>query len=159
MTAPGEAPINFIDAHNCFGCGSLNVHGLQLRLHPDPESNGVFTLFTPNSAFEGYGGMVHGGIVATVLDEVMAWSLYRIGAWAVTAQMETRFRHPLVIDVPTRATGRIDRDRGRLFDLSADIRRISDDLILAEAKATFMRVPEGQANAWRDRYNTGADGT
>lgn len=157
MTRADNTPINLTDDHNCFGCGSLNIHGLQLQLYPDPESNGVFALFTPSSAFEGYGGMVHGGIVATVLDEVMAWSLYRIGAWAVTARMETRYRQPLVVDVPTRATGRIDRQRGRVFDLSATIRRVSDDVILAEATAVFMRVPEGQAERWRDRYNAGAD--
>lgn len=150
-----DEPINLVQEHNCFGCGSLNLHGLQLQLHHDPESNGVWTLFTPDKRFEGYGGMVHGGIIATVLDEVMAWSLYRIGAWAVTAQMETRFRQPVAINEPTRAFGRIDRDRGRLFNLTGEIRRLSDDELLAEASAVFMRVPQHQADAWRDRYVTG----
>ena len=75
-----DEPINLLQEHNCFGCESLNLHGLQLQLHHDAKSNGVWTLFTPDIRFEGYGGMVHGGIIATVLDEVMAWSLYRIGA-------------------------------------------------------------------------------
>lgn len=149
--------INLGQEHHCFGCGSLNLHGLQLRLHHDQDSNEVWTHFTPDRRFEGYGGIVHGGIIATVLDEVMTWSLYRIGAWAVTAQMETRFRQPIMIGEPTWATGRIDRDRGRLFNLSGEIRRERDNLLLANATAVFMRVPEQQAKAWRDRYLTGED--
>jgi acyl-coenzyme A thioesterase PaaI-like protein len=148
-------PINLVQEHNCFGCGTLNIHGLQLRLHHDEASGGVVTEFTPDIRFEGYGGMVHGGIVSTVLDEVMAWSLYQVGAWGVTARMEVRFRQPLRIGEPTRASGRIVRERGRLFDLSGEIRRLEDDALLAEATAVFMRVPPDQAEAWRDRYITG----
>jgi acyl-coenzyme A thioesterase PaaI-like protein len=148
-------PINLVQDHNCFGCGTLNLHGLRLRLHRDEASGGVVTHFTPDTRFEGYGGMVHGGIVSTVLDEVMAWSLYQVGEWGVTAKMEIRFRQPLRIGEPTRANGHIVRERGRLFDLKGEIRRLDDEALLAEATAIFMRVPSDQAAAWRDRYITG----
>jgi acyl-coenzyme A thioesterase PaaI-like protein len=150
-----DEPINLVQDHNCFGCGSLNLHGLKLQLHHDPQSNGVWADFTPDIRFEGYGGMVHGGIIATVLDEVMAWSLYRIGAWAVTAKMETRFRQPVAIGEATRATGRIDQVRGSLYNLSSEIRSVSGNIVLAEASAVFMRVPQEQADAWRNRYIDG----
>lgn len=81
MTLPDDTPINLVNEHNCFGCGTLNVNGLQLLLMSEVESDGVWTSFTPDVRFEGYGGLVHGGIISTVLDEVMAWSLYRTGAW------------------------------------------------------------------------------
>lgn len=144
--------INFINEHNCFGCGTLNLHGLQLVLHNDDDGNGVWTHFTPDLRFEGYGGMIHGGILSTVLDEVMAWSLYRIGAWGVTAEMQIKFRQPVRVGEETRATGRIVRDRGRIFELSGDIRRVSDNALLAEATGTFFRVSREQADSWRDRY-------
>lgn len=147
-----QTPINLVQDHNCFGCGQLNLHGLRLQLHPDTTSNGVCTTFRPDVRFEGYGGMIHGGIIATVLDEVMAWSLYRIGAWGVTADMQIRYRKPVRVDEETAARGWIVRERGRLYDLAGEIRRVSDEVVLATATATFMRVPEVQAQAWRNRY-------
>jgi acyl-coenzyme A thioesterase PaaI-like protein len=153
--ADEPTPINLVQDHNCFGCGTLNLHGLQLQLVHDEVLGGVVTRFTPDTRFEGYGGMVHGGIVSTVLDEVMAWSLYQIGAWGVTAKMEVRFRQPMRIGDPTIAIGRIVRERGRLFELAGEVRRMEDNALIAEATATFMRVAPEQAEAWQRRYNTG----
>lgn len=143
-------PINTRDDHNCFGCGRLNLHGLQLKFYLTED--GVYAPFTPGPAQEGYVGLVHGGIITTVLDEVMAWSLYRLEIWTVTAKIEVVFRRPVEVGVATRATGRLVKDRRRLLDVAADMRRTSDDLLLATATATFARVPVGQAEAWRERY-------
>lgn len=143
-------PINARDDHNCFGCGKLNLHGLQLTFFL--AEDGVYAPFTPGPAQEGYVGLVHGGIITTVLDEVMAWSLYRLEIWAVTAKIEVVFRRPVEVGVATRATGRLVKDRRRLLDVAAEMRRASDDLLLATATATFARVPAGQAEAWKERY-------
>jgi acyl-coenzyme A thioesterase PaaI-like protein len=140
--------------HNCFGCGRLNQHGLQLLLVPDPEGDGVRTAFVPSSRTEGYTGMVHGGIITTVLDEVMAWSLYRQGIWAVTGQLTTRYRKPIVLGETTTARGYFVRDRGRAIEMRGEIRRDADGALLADATATFVRVPESQAVAWRERYGS-----
>lgn len=140
--------------HNCFGCGQRNDAGLRLSFTDDPDGNGVRTLFTPAAHVEGYTGMVHGGIITTVLDEVMAWSLSRHGIWAVTGSMTTRYRAPIRIGQPTLATGAIVRDRGRAIELRGEIRDRDDGRVLAEATATFLRVPEAQARAWRDLYGS-----
>lgn len=55
--------INIVNDHNCFGCGRLNQHGLQLSFYPNEDGNGVWSPFTATDAFEGYGGMIHGGII------------------------------------------------------------------------------------------------
>lgn len=138
--------------HNCFGCGRLNIHGLQLELLPDPDGEGVVTRFIPTARTEGYTGMVHGGIITTVLDEVMAWSLYRQGIWAVTGQLTTRYRKPIVLGERTTARGELVRDRGRAVEMRGQIRRDLDGVLLADATATFIRVPESQTAAWRARY-------
>ncbi len=151
---PGSEPINVLNPHNCFGCGALNAHGLKLTFFIDPEGNGVWTPFTPEPRFEGYAGVVHGGIISAVLDEVMAWSLYRHEYWAVTAELSVRFRQSVVVGDATRAVGRLVADRGRVLDLTADLRRDRDGRLLATATATFMRVPEAQAAAWRERYQS-----
>jgi acyl-coenzyme A thioesterase PaaI-like protein len=151
MSANAER-INIADDHYCFGCGRLNPFGLRLQFYPLPEGNGVWAPFTPAREHEGYMGMTHGGIISTVLDEVMAWSLYNIGAWAVTARMSVAFKHPIEVGVPARAIGRIVADRGRLLDVTGTIERESDGVVLAEATALFARVPKGQADAWAARY-------
>ena len=140
--------------HHCFGCGQLNEHGLRLHLEPDTEGNGVRTAFVPAPRTEGYTGVVHGGIITTVLDEVMAWSLYRHGIWAVTGQLTTRYRKPIPIGEATTAIGTIVRDRGRGIEMRGELRRDSDGALLADATATFIRVPESQAREWNDRYGT-----
>jgi acyl-coenzyme A thioesterase PaaI-like protein len=108
----------------------------------------------PTSEYEGYGGMIHGGIISTLMDEILAWSLYARDTWAVTARLNTTFRKPVRIGESVRLVGRIVRDRGRLIELHGEIRRESDDALLAEAEATFMRVPPEQADQWNRQYLT-----
>ncbi|MGH2562233.1 MAG: PaaI family thioesterase [Thermomicrobiales bacterium] len=138
------------DDHHCFGCGRLNPSGLQLDFYRNER--GVWAPFTPDRRQEGYTGIVHGGIITTVLDEVMAWALYAQEIWAVTARISVAFRKPVAVGVPTRAFGWIEADRGRALDVAADLRQEADNLLLASATSTFMRVPREQAAAWQDRY-------
>ena len=59
--------------HHCFACGSLNTSGMGLVLHAEPRR--CWTELTLERRFEGWDGIAHGGILCTILDEVMAWSL------------------------------------------------------------------------------------
>ena len=144
--------LNVRDDHHCFGCGRLNPHGLQLDFYPLADGDGLWATFTPTQVHEGFAGVVHGGIVTAVLDEIMGWAVFVRGAWAVTGRLTISFRKPVEVGVPTRAVGRVVADRGRLLDVAAELRRAADDLLLADATATFARVPEEQARAWRERY-------
>jgi uncharacterized protein (TIGR00369 family) len=140
--------------HGCFGCGQLNPHGLRLTFRTLPEAlgPGVWAPFLPDRSFEGYADVVHGGIISTVLDEIMAWALYERGIWAVTAQLTIRFHRPIAIGAVTRAVGRLVADRGRLVEASGEIRDAVADRLLASAAGTFVRVPREQAAAWEARY-------
>ena len=97
-------------------------------------------------------GMVHGGIISTLLDEAMAWSLYRQNIWAVTGRMSLAFKQPVEVGVETRVIGRLITNRGRLLDVRGELIRESDGVVLAEAEALFVRVPTAQAESWKDRY-------
>lgn len=146
-----------IDAeHNCFGCGRLNQHGLRLSFFPH-ERGGVQASFTPARRFEGYDGMVHGGVISAVLDEVMAWSLYRHETWAVTGELTVRYRAPVRVGEPTRAIGWLVSRRGRRIEMAGELLRVSDATLLARASAVFVTVPDSQAESWRQRY-LGIDG-
>ena len=147
-----------LNEHNCFGCGSLNGIGLHLEFYVTGEGDAVWAEWMPTTSYEGYGGMIHGGIICTLLDEVTAWSLYAKNTWAVTARMQTNFRKPVKVGEPVRLVGRVTRERGRVLEIRGEVRLAADDTLLAEADATFIRVPESQAQAWNEQYLTTQEG-
>jgi acyl-coenzyme A thioesterase PaaI-like protein len=152
-----DHPVAALNDHNCFGCGSLNAAGLHLNFYQLPHGEGVWAPWTPTSTYEGYNSMIHGGIICTVLDEVMAWSLYARDTWAVTAKMQTSFRKPVRIGEPVRLVGTLVHDRGRVLEIRGEIRLEIDDSLLAESDASFMRVPKSRAQEWNQRYLTGRE--
>ena len=84
--------------HNCFACGTLNVHGLQLELH---AADGLcWVELELAERFQGWEGIAHGGIVCTLLDEVMAWAVVDHDMWGVTARMSVEFKKPVPLGRP-----------------------------------------------------------
>lgn len=148
---PSAARLAVNDDHHCFGCGRLNPFGLKLVFYVNADQS-VWTPWTPTRESEGYTGMAHGGIISTVLDEAMGWAVSSRGIWAVTGRMSVAFRKPVEIGSPTRATGRIVADNRRTLELAAEIRRAGDGLLLADSRATFVRVPPERAAEWQGRY-------
>jgi acyl-coenzyme A thioesterase PaaI-like protein len=136
--------------HACFGCGQENPIGLRLRFAVDSE--GVRAEFTPAPEHQGFQDIVHGGIIATVLDEAMAWATAAAGLWTMTGEMQTRFRHPLHVGEPARVSAAIVAQRGRTVSVTAELSRQSDDIQIASAKGTFVEVSADVAAAWQARY-------
>lgn len=136
--------------HHCFGCGAQNPIGLRLRF--TSSENGDSASFVPSDEHQGFDGIVHGGIISTVLDEAMAWATASAGIWAVTGEIRVRFRRPLRVGEQTIVTGAVTSDRGRLVQTNGAITSESDGQQIATATATFMRVDEATASAWRGRY-------
>ncbi|MEO0074443.1 MAG: PaaI family thioesterase, partial [candidate division WOR-3 bacterium] len=101
------------DFDRCFACGRQNRNGLQLPIQQTTE--GVKLSFVFDERFAGWAGIVHGGIVATVLDELLAWACRVAGHDAVTAELQVRFRQPLKVGHRFHGEGRIVDRRGRLL--------------------------------------------
>jgi acyl-coenzyme A thioesterase PaaI-like protein len=137
--------------HWCFGCGRQNPIGLHLTFFED-ESGRVWADWTPDRVHQGYEGVVHGGLITTVLDEVMGWANYVRDLWAVTGTINVRFRKPVHVGSELRAYAWVEAVNGRKVDVRAELRRRADDLLLAEATAIFIRVSEEQASTWQNRY-------
>ncbi|HMM42526.1 MAG TPA: PaaI family thioesterase [Thermomicrobiales bacterium] len=151
------APINEDTVgHHCFGCGSLNPIGLRLRFRT-LDDGGVWTEFTPTREHEGYLGMVHGGITATLLDEAMNWAVTNEGDIAVTARMAVTYRQPLEVGQAVRVTAALVQRRSRAIETRAEIRRVDSGELLAEADGRFVRVSAAQAMAWREAYGAEHD--
>ncbi len=148
---PNATRIAIRDDHNCFGCGADNPWGLHLVFFAEPDGS-VFSHWTPETNHQGYDGMVHGGIISTVFDEVMAWSVSNAGIWAVTGRLSATYRRPVEIGVPTLARAELGNVTSRTAEVKATIRRESDGLLLAEASALFIRVSKEQSEAWQEKY-------
>jgi acyl-coenzyme A thioesterase PaaI-like protein len=136
--------------HACFGCGQENPIGLRLRFAVVDDA--VHAEFTPAPEHQGFQDIVHGGIIATVLDEAMAWATAAAGLWTMTGEMQTRFRCPLHVGEPARVSARIVAQRGRTISVTAELSRQTDDRKIASAKGTFVEVSAAVAAAWQARY-------
>lgn len=154
---PSLPAINETDVeHYCFGCGRQNPHGLVLRFRRC-ASGGIWVDFTPQRVHEGYLGMTHGGILATIADEAMSWAVTDGGDIGVTARMSLTFRRPARVGEPLRAVGSVVQSRGRAIDAEARIATVNSDETVAEASARFIRVSPEQAREWRDAYGAAGD--
>ncbi|AQQ70315.1 hypothetical protein SMSP2_00659 [Limihaloglobus sulfuriphilus] len=125
--------------HGCIVCGEGNDLGLNLEYRvAGPDM--VCADFECGSDFEGYNGIVHGGIISSILDGAMLHCLFSRGLTAVTVDINVRFRHPLVSNRPAKVSARIDSRHGVLYFLSADITQ--GGRIAASAKARFFYKPQ-----------------
>ena len=147
--AAEEFPFEFA-AHNCFACGTLNTNGLRLVLHLEHERS--WAELTLDRRFEGWEGIAHGGIVSTILDEVMAWSLVAGDNWGVTARLVVDFRRPVPIDTAIRAEGWITRSRRRVVDTSARLIEIESGVELATATGVYVAADTARKRELQDRY-------
>ena len=136
--------------HECFGCGDDNPIGLHLRFAADGD--GVKASFTPGPDHQGFGGIVHGGIISTVLAEAMAWAIAHAGFWAMTGDMRVRFRRSLNIGELTVVTPRVSGARSRLVTTVGELVLESDGSKIATATATFVKVDANLEANWRAQY-------
>jgi len=107
--------------HSCFVCGESNPAGLNQRFETD--GNIVRARFVPRAEHVGFKATVHGGLIATLLDEIMVWACaVRTKKFAFCAEMTVRFLNPLKPGQEVFATGELVQDRRRMFEAKAEIR-------------------------------------
>lgn len=125
----------------CFGCGRHNPVGFHLVFERDGEE--MVTRYEPKPEDQGFPGIMHGGLLALLLDEAMGWAMYADQVFAVTAKMEMRYRRPAGLDAPLTVRSRIERRRGRRIELVATVSD-PDGATLVDAKGLFVRMPPEQ---------------
>jgi acyl-coenzyme A thioesterase PaaI-like protein len=156
-SAATEAFLKVRSDHECFGCGDRNPIGLHLHFASDED--GVKATFVPAPEHQGFQGVIHGGIIAAVLDEAIAWATAHAGFWAVTGEMRIRFRLPLSVGEPATVLARVSDVRNRVVNTTAELTRDRDRIPIATASATFMRVSAAVEAEWRARYLQDAEVT
>jgi uncharacterized protein (TIGR00369 family) len=123
----------------CFVCGEKNVHGMKARFYWDGAT--AFTETLALEQFEGYKGIFHGGVLSTLLDEVMVKAILASGHFAVTAEITVRFLRPIRTGDKFHCRGRIVEQKGRFFATTSEA--IGENgAVLARAEAKFL---EGKA--------------
>jgi acyl-coenzyme A thioesterase PaaI-like protein len=123
----------------CFCCGRENPIGLKLAFEETQEGR-MRTLWTPRKEHQGFKDIVHGGLVATVLDEVMVRFLYLRDIHAVTGAMETKLIRPLKWGSTYRFEGWIAQDRGKAVVTEAEAFDAESGERVAWGRATCIRV-------------------
>jgi uncharacterized protein (TIGR00369 family) len=124
--------------NRCFGCGQANPHGLHLEFHLAADQSVVCVPTVPDT-FEGPYGYLHGGIIATLLDETMSKAVRARGFTAMTRHMEVDYLRPVPSAATLRLEGRITRNEGRKHWTEAKILD-AKGILLAQAKGVFIEV-------------------
>jgi len=120
----------------CFACGPQNPIGLKIKFLVIGDA--CTAEFTPDENHVGFQNTIHGGIIYTALDDVTANILYQQGRKAHTARCEIRYRQPCVVGERLHLRGWIESERRRLVMLKGEMRRASDNVLVADCEASFM---------------------
>lgn len=124
----------------CIICGRDNPVGMNARFHHDGEN--VWTQVTPAEHFQGFNGILHGGLISALLDDVMWYACYTKGLFTLTGELTVRFKRPITTGQPIIARGQVENRRGRVILTRGEVRDAAGT-ILAEATAKFIEAPEG----------------
>jgi uncharacterized protein (TIGR00369 family) len=127
-----------VDDGMCFVCGDRNSKGLHLKFTVFPQKRRIETSLTLSPEFQGWKGIVHGGIITTILDELMAKLAQELGIKAVTAALEVRFKNVARVFEEIRAIGEVTRIEKRLIYAQAQALR-GDGTVIAEAFGKLLK--------------------
>ncbi len=122
---------------NCFVCGEKNIGGLKAKFFFDGEN--AFTDVVATDNFEGYNNIYHGGVIASLLDEVMIKVLLAQEIIAVTAEMTIKYKRPVQIGTKLRFTGSLINQKGKLYYTEGELRD-DDNVLYASATGKYIKA-------------------
>ena len=129
----------FRDDRVCFVCGEKNPFGLSIRPRMDPERGESAAEGTFPEHFQGWAGIVHGGLVATVLDEAMIYAARATGLLCVTGEITVRFIKPASTGVAYTLKGRFLEDKGRIVLAESELVDASGEHV-ARASGKLFKI-------------------
>jgi uncharacterized protein (TIGR00369 family) len=135
--------------HNCFACGGGNPIGMGLNIEFGEGT--ARAAWTVGEHYVGWSDKVHGGIIATLLDEVMAWAPSSFDSWAVTAEMTIRYRSPASPGEELVAEGRVVERRRRIYEVRGEVRG-ADGRLVAEGTGRYLGATPSAKAELKERY-------
>jgi uncharacterized protein (TIGR00369 family) len=136
----------------CFVCGRDNPLGLKLRFFEDPEAGRVRADFSVPDNYQGYPGIVHGGIVSTILDEVSGRAVIMASGGErlfATLQLTVRFHRPTPTESPLSAHGWVEKESGVGAKVAGEI-RLDDGTVTASCKSVLVDPPAAFKETWEE---------
>jgi len=135
--------------HNCFACGGTNPIGM--RLHIELGDGTARTSWIVGDDYVGWSDKAHGGIIATLLDEVMAWAPSSFDSWAVTAEMTVRYRSPAAPGERLEAEGHVVGQRRRIYEVRGEVHG-ADGRLVAEGSGRYLGASPADKAELKARY-------
>ena len=129
----------FNDNGRCFVCGPGNPEGLRLEFRMDKDRAEAEAEVSFPERYQGWEGVVHGGLLATVLDEAMIYAAGAKGLKCVTGEMTVRYVKPASTGVAYELKGRFVEDQGRIVLAESELRD-SDGLEVARATGKLFKI-------------------
>jgi len=125
---------------HCAVCDLANPKGLNIEYVLSKDGKEVKASFWCDKNYEGYPGVMHGGMITAIFDGAMGNCLFACGKTAVTVEMTTRFKHPVAIQQYATVSARIKRFSNPLYLLEAQMSQ--DGIVKAIAKGKFYDRPD-----------------
>ncbi len=126
------------DNQRCYVCGTKNPIGLNVDFEIDKDARTIKALFIPADLHQGYEGIVHGGILSSLLDEAMAKLAFSLGIPAVTAEITVKFKAPAIPGQELVVSGKLIQEARKLIQAEAKIER--GPVVIAEATGKLLRI-------------------
>lgn len=148
MSDANDNPLEVTDGEeivsdsSCFVCGLANRHGLKVRFFRRGD-HAAHATCAPEDTFMGYHGLLHGGVSAALLDEIMIKAVLASGRLVVTGRMAIQYRKPVLLGASLQLHGSIVSQKGRLFHTQGAL--FTDPALpLVTATGTYMEVTGAQ---------------
>jgi acyl-coenzyme A thioesterase PaaI-like protein len=126
----------------CFGCGPVHPAGFRLRF--SEEGDDVVTRFVPGDGYQGPPGIMHGGLVATLADELAAWVLVmKLGKFGFTASMNLKLHRAVRTGVEVVGRARVAKNLRRVVDVSLELAQGDEPAVSGELR--FVLLDKGGA--------------
>ena len=141
---------------SCFVCGRANSSGLDLEFETDGTI--VRTRFVPKPEHVGFKGIIHGGIVATLLDEIMVWACgVQTQRFAFCAEMTVRYLQHVQPEIELVAEGElVSNRRNRIFETRAELRN-REAIVLATSTGKYLPIKNADTKPFLEEFETGPE--
>jgi acyl-coenzyme A thioesterase PaaI-like protein len=133
----------FSDNDYCFACGSKNPLGMQLTFSASEDGSELTTRVTPSPHWQGFAGVMHGGLQATVMDDLMSNYLFRLKqVFVVTGELKVRYRRPVPLDCDLLFRTRVGAHEGRVWTMIGECLAADDETgqVLTIAEGRFFEI-------------------